>query len=360
VLVAEGEPWKTKRQALQPNFLPKPSAALVPAMAACASRALAAWRPGPWPVEEALTTLTMEVIAQMAFSGDIAAEAPAAAQALHDVSVAANREFYWPFNPPRWLPWQRAKRQGMALLDDLVGRQITARLQTPRATWPDDLLARLLALHEADPATWPLSAVRDECMTTFLAGHETAAATLTWWMWCMAANPQAQQQAREEVQTLLAGRAPAAQDMAALPYLQATLQETMRLYPAAPVLIGRRATRPITLGGWQIPARTLFLVPVQLMQHDERWFPEPHAFRPGRFLGETHSAPRGAYMPFGTGPRICLGQHLVMAEMTVIAAMVLQRYELAPLPDTPAPQPVMNVTLRPRQPLRLQLAALPL
>lgn len=359
VLIAEGETWRAKRHTLQPNFLPKPSAALVPSIAQSTAKALSAWQPGAWPVEQALTTLTMEVIARMVFSSDIAAEAPAAAQALHDVSVAANGEFYWPFNPPRWLPAQRAKHRGMAFLDGLVGRQIASRLQLPRDAWPDDLLTRLLALHETDPAAWPLHAVRDECMTTFLAGHETAAATMTWWMWCMAANPQAQQAARAEVRHCLAGRAPSAADIGALPYLNATLQETMRLYPAAPVLISRRATAPITLGGWRFPARTLFTIPVQLMQHDARWFPDPQAFDPGRFVaGASQTAPRGAHMPFGTGPRICLGQHLVMAEMTVIAAMVLQRFELAPLPGMAPPRPVMNVTLRPRQPLRLQLSKL--
>lgn len=357
VLIAEGDTWRAKRHTLQPHFLPKPSAALVPAIAACARRALASWHSGPWPVEQHLTTLTMEVIARMVFSCDIADDAPAAAQALHDVSVAANGEFYWPVNPPRWLPSQRAKHRGMAFLNNMIERQIAARLHLPRDSWPDDLLARLLALHGTDPAAWPLSAVRDECMTTFLAGHETAAATMTWWMWCMAANPTAQQAARAEVQQRLADRPPSSDDLAALPFLGATLQETMRLYPAAPVLISRRSTAPITLGGWQLPARTIFTVPVQLLQQDARWFPEPHAFRPERFMAHAQQAPRGAYMPFGTGPRICLGQHLVMAEMTVIAAMVLQRFDLAPLPGMAAPRPVMNVTLRPAQPLHLQLSA---
>ena len=174
----------------------------------------------------------------------------------------------------------------------------------------------------------------------------------------MAANPDAQRQARDEVRRVLGTRAPQAADVAALPYLTATLQETMRLYPAAPVLLSRRSTAPITLGGWQIPARTIFTVPVQLMQHDARWFPEPLAFRPERFAPGAYDGPRGAYMPFGTGPRICLGQHLVMAEMTVVAAMLLQRFALEPLPGAAPPVPAMNVTLRPREPLRLQLIPL--
>jgi cytochrome P450 len=98
-------------------------------------------------------------------------------------------------------------------------------------------------------------------------------------------------------------------------------------------------------------------VPLQLMHHDARWFPEPQAFRPERFADGAPAIPRGAFMPFGTGPRVCLGQHLALAEMTVIAAMFLQRYSL----DVPAgmapPQPVHNITLRPQTPLMLRLAA---
>lgn len=370
VLIAEGAPWRAKRQALQPAFSPKTAQAFVPDMVQAAQAALAAWPDSApaWPVEHALTSLTMDVIARMVFSNGIGATAGQAAQALHDVSIAANAEFFWPASWPDWMPWKRKKRQALRLLDRLVGDQISARLRLPEDTWPDDLLTRLLAAHRADPAAWPLDAVRDECMTAFLAGHETAAATLTWWAWCMAANPAAQTEAQREVHAVLQGRAPAAADLPSLRYLTQTLQETMRLYPAAPVLLTRRATAPITLGPWQLPARTLFMIPVQLMQQDERWFPEPQAFRPERFAPKARSgsdaspaqeAPRGAFMPFGAGPRICLGQHLVMAEMTVIAAMILQRHTLDVPPGMAAPTPVMNVTLRPQSALQLALCALP-
>ena len=99
-------------------------------------------------------------------------------------------------------------------------------------------------------------------MTAFLAGHETTAATLTWWAWCMAANPAAHDTAGREAQAALEGRPPAAQDLPALAYLGATLHETLRLYPAAPVLLSRRSTQPLTLGGWELPAGTMFMVPL--------------------------------------------------------------------------------------------------
>jgi cytochrome P450 len=253
------------------------------------------------------------------------------------------------------MPWKSTKRRALGILDRLIGRHIQARLALPRGEWPGDVLSRLLALHHEDPAAWPLKAVRDECMTAFMAGHETSAATLTWWAWCMAANPAAQATARQEVDRVLQGRAPAADDLPALVYLTQSLQETLRLYPAAPVLLSRRSLRPITLGGWQLPARTMFTVPVQLMHHDPRWFPDPQAYRPERFAPDAPEIPRGAFMPFGTGPRVCLGQHLAMAEMTAIAAMFLQRFAVTVPDGMEAPEPVFNITLRPGQPLRLEL-----
>jgi len=95
------------------------------------------------------------------------------------------------------------------------------------------------------------------------------------------------------------------------------------------------------------------------MHHDARWFPEPLAFRPERFAADAPAVPRGAFMPFGTGPRVCLGQHLALAEMTVLAAQFLQRYTVAVPAGMAPPQPVFNITLRPQTPLTLRLAARP-
>jgi len=361
VLTAEGPLWRARRQALQPGFAPKPVQSFVPAIAAAAHTALARWRVdgARFPVESAFTSLGMDVILRMLFSSDIDADARLAEHAVHTVSVAANKEMYWPASWPDAMPWKRSKRAAMALLRGLIERHVAARLASARADWPDDLLTRLLTLHQAHPADWSLRAVRDECMTAFLAGHETAAATLTWWAWCMAANAQAQAAARDEVDAVLQGRQVGPQDLPALAQLTRTLQETLRLYPAAPVLLSRRARQPITLGGWQFPARTMFMVPLGLMQRDARWFPEPDAFRPERFADAAPAIERGAFMPFGAGPRVCLGQHLALAEMTVIAAMFLQRFAVSAPAGMAPPEPVFNITLRPRDPLQLVLAPVP-
>lgn len=355
VLVAEGEAWRDKRHALQPSFSPRAVQSFSPTIAAAIEQALDQWpaRDANWPIESALTSLTMEVILRMTFSSGIGSDVRMAENAIRVTSAAANAEFYWPASSPDWVPWKRAKRRAIADLKGLIERHLQARLSMPRDGWPDDLLTRLVSLHEADPSAWPLQAVRDECMTTFLAGHETTAATLGWWAWCMASNPKAQAAARDEVRLVLEGRAPTAQNLPSLGYLTQTIKETLRLYPVAPILISRRSTQPISLGAWQFPSRTLFMLPVYLLHHDPRWFPEPEAFRPERFAPDAPELPRGAYMPFGTGPRVCLGQHLAMAEMAAIAAMLLQRFELS-IPDgMTAPRSVLNVTLRPEKPMHL-------
>ncbi|WP_244886571.1 cytochrome P450 [Chromobacterium amazonense] len=362
VLVAEGEAWQRKRMALHPEFSRQAAHSFVPALTEIMDRAYAAWpqTDANWPIEQAFTSLGMELIVGMAFSDGMERdEARRTEQACRALMAQADAEFYHPWSWPDWMPWQRARRQAQAQLDQLIERRLLQRLAMPLANRPDDLLSRLLRLHNDDQANWPLSAVRAECKTAFLAGHETVASTLTWWAWCMASHPDAQHAARAEVVETLGDAPPAASELPALRYLSQTLQETMRLYPAAPVLISRRASCPVTLGHWRFPAGTLFLVPVQLMHHDARWFPEPRAFRPERFRLDGDSKVAGACQPFGSGPRVCLGQHLAQTEMTLAAAMLLQRFYLS-VPDgmTP-PQAVLHVTQRPAQPLRLALRRAP-
>lgn len=367
VFVAEGATWQRKRSALVPSFSAKAVQSFVETIAAATDRALSQWPAigsgdrtaggADWPIESAITSLAMDVILQLLFSSTVGEDAPEAERAVHACLEAANAELFWPASWPDWMPWKREKRHGLATLRTLVDRHIAQRLSRPDDQWPQDLLTRLLQLHRADAAGWPLEAVRDECLTIFVAGHETTAATLTWWAWCMASNPEAQATARAEVRDRLADRAPDADDLAGLHYLRQTIEETLRLHPAAPLLLTRRMIQSVDLGPWHVPARTLVLVPLQLMHHDPRWFPDPLAFRPERFGPDAPAVPRGAWTPFGAGPRVCLGQHLAMTEMTVIAARLLRRFELSVPAGAASPEPVLAISLRPKSALRLRVKA---
>lgn len=159
------------------------------------------------------------------------------------------------------------------------------------------------------PAPCSLQEVFDQCLVSFQAGHETTATALTWWSALLLAHPAAARRARAEVDAVLGGAPPGPGDMHRLPWLQATLKEALRLYPPTTALMTRRCTAPLRPGGHTLPARTMLRVTVWAIHRDPRWFPAPDTFRPERFLPDAPPPPRGAYLPFGLGPRACIGQH---------------------------------------------------
>ncbi|QPF71980.1 cytochrome P450 [Roseateles sp. DAIF2] len=364
VLVAEGAAWQRQRRLLQPAFAPRQVEAFAPRMAEAAEAALARWpaRDAQFPFEAAMTQLTMEVILRSLFSRADEAPSRAAAQAVHRLGQIGMSEMYWPVSAPLWAPWKAGKRRALATLDALIhGELARRRREPPPADAPADLLQMLLALRDGEADERPAlseRALRDECMTIFLAGHETSASALTWWGWCMTAHPQAQARAAAEVLAQLGPtRAPTMADLPRLPWLTACIKETLRLYPPAPALLTRRSIAPLTIGGHELPPGATIRLTPGVIQRDPRWFEEPEAFRPERFDPASGHAeiPRGAWLPFGAGPRVCLGSHFALTEITLIAALILQRHELHPQPGAPAPRPVLNITLRPEQALRLAL-----
>ncbi|MCV2358148.1 cytochrome P450 [Paucibacter sp. TC2R-5] len=357
VLVAEGAAWSEKRRMLQPGFGPKRVVGFAAAMVAAGSEGLASWHEQAQldlDFEQAMTHLTMDVILRTLFSSSATAEARLAEDAVRVLSIEGMREMYWPKSAPLWAPWKAGKRHAMKALDGLIRGHIAARRGLKGAA-PDDLLNMLMQLRHEDGQALSDTELRDECMTIFLAGHETSAAALTWWGWCMAANPAAAALARAEVDRVLTGRTPCFDDLAALPYLTQTIKETLRLYPAAPALMSRRTTAAIEIAGLTVPAGALIRLTPGVTQRDARWFPEPESFKPERFAADAAEIPRGAYLPFGAGPRVCLGSHFAQTEISLIAALLLQRFELQRIPGSAAPEPVLHITLRPKQALRLRL-----
>ncbi|MDR7269903.1 cytochrome P450 [Pelomonas saccharophila] len=357
VLVTEGPTWQRQRRMLMQAFTPKRVAGYAALMTEAAVAGLDAVRDGEVAMDELFSHLTMDVISRTLFSTPIGGDTAAAAHAVQVLSETALAEMFWPFTLPDWLPLpgKAAKRRANKLMHGLLGSHVNARRASSENK--SDLLGMLMALRdEATGEALSAQEVYDQCMVSFQAGHETSATALLWWSWLLAAHPEAQARARAEVDAVLAGRVPTSDDASALPFLSATLKEAMRLYPPVAGILTRRLTREITLGGVRLPARTLVRVTPWLLHRDPRWWPDaPLAFKPERFLpGAAHEIPRGAYIPFGLGPRVCLGQHFAVLEMTLIAALVLQRFELNPVGQA-APKPRMAVTLRPDGGLRLNL-----
>lgn len=360
LLVTEGEQWRRQRRMLQPAFGPKRFDAYARQMTAAMADAFDAMPDAaPLDFEHAMNMLTADLILRTMFGTGFAGDAGGVERAVRTLVEAGYREMFLPFALPAWLPYpgRAAKRGAMHLLDGLIRAQVAARRASHVER--DDLLGMLLAAQdeEGEGATLGDEEVRDQLMTAFLAGHETTAAALTWAGWALAAHPEVAARAAQEVDRVLGGRMPAHADIAQLHYLGLVVKEVLRLYAPSPGLLARRAVEDVQIGAWLIPAGSVVSIMTVIPHHDPRWFPEPLRFDPLRFDGEAGKAiPRGAYLPFGAGPRVCIGNSFAMVEITLALAMLLQRFTLRPAPGQGEPQARMGVTQRPAGGLRLALA----
>jgi cytochrome P450 len=194
--------------------------------------------------------------------------------------------------------------------------------------------------------------IRDECITIMLAGHETTANAMSWFFYLMAENPDARDKMLAEIDDALGGRRPTADDLSRLPWTTACLQESQRYYSAV-WIIAREAVGDDVIDGHHIRPGTTVLIPIHHIHHDERWWPDPETFDPNRFIGDgVKDRPRSAYLPFGGGRRICIGQSFALMEMVLMAAIMSQRFTF----DVQHNHPVeleATLTLRPRHGLRV-------
>ena len=197
--------------------------------------------------------------------------------------------------------------------------------------------------------------LHDQTMVMFQAGHETTATAMTWWSGLIARHPDVAERIHAEVDAVLRGQTPTPATLQQMPWLQASLKEAMRLYPPAAVLMTRRAIKDVKVGPWTLPKGQLIAFTPFVIQRDPRWFESPSEFKPERFLPGAPDIPRGVWMPFGTGPRVCIGQHFALLEMGLIAAMLMQRFRLEWPGCEPWPEGDLAVTLRPAQAIRLKL-----
>lgn len=228
----------------------------------------------------------------------------------------------------------------MRSLDAAVDAVIVDRIAHP--TDDNDLLN---ALFRADGGTWPRQRVRDEALTFMLAGHETAAAAMSWFWYLMALNTNARDQMLDEIDNVIGDRRPCADDLNALPWTTACVLESQRYF--APVwLIGRKAIEDDVIGGHRIRRGTTVIIPVHHLHHDQRWWPDPERFDPHRFL-RVKSRHRSAYIPFGGGRRVCIGQSFAMMEMVLIAAVMSRRHTFDLKPGHPV-ELEAHITLRPK------------
>jgi cytochrome P450 len=365
LLVEEGESWLRNRRLMQPVFHRHRLAAFANEMADAASEIADAWgeaaRAGrPVDVAPSMLRATLRIVGRTLFSTDLSVASARLGGVVRTTFEHANRKVSFPFTIPDRIPTPRNRRflAARATLDEIVYGLIAERRRAGEraraGSGGADLLGMLLDACDAETGErMSERQVRDEALTLMLAGHETTAAALAWTWDLLARNADAARLMRTELDRVLGGRRPTADDVPRLPYTRAVVDETLRLFPPAWV-IPRRAAAEETIDGRRLPDGSLVLVSPWVTQRREDVWSEPTRFRPERFLpgGEAATAPAFAYYPFGGGARQCIGNHFALMEAVIVLATIAQRVELHATGTPPVPDPTF--TMRPRGPLPMR------
>ena len=360
LLTDEGDSWAAHRATLNPTFARRHLNEMVDLMIAPIERVTADVVPQvEFDMHATMVEATLRVVANALFSQDFGP----LVHSMNDLATRGLRRTekfgrlgLWGlmprtvYNALMWCTFSgvplpppfRESQQITLALDDAVNAVLDDRVAHPTAS--ADLLN---VLFSADDGTWPRKRVRDEALTFMLAGHETTANAMSWFFYLMARNPDAREKMLAEVDDVLGGRRPGADDLSRLPWTTACLLESQRCFSAV-WIIAREAIEDDVIDGHHIRPGTTVLIPIHHIHHDERWWPDPETFDPRRFIGDAiKNRPRSAYLPFGGGRRICIGQSFALMEMVLMAAIMSQRFTFDVCHDHPV-ELEATLTLRPK------------
>ena len=346
LLTAEGDNHKRHRKLLAPAFAPKRLAAYGDHMVEETRRQCASWGAGKLvDLSHEMMEMTLAIAGKTLFGADVRSDARTVGDGLEMAMRSMVQSLTSPIQAPyEWpLPRHVKMRRAVKMLDEVVYRLIAdgRRSGTDRG----DVLSMLLLAQDEEGGMTDRE-VRDEVMTLMLAGHETTANALTWTWYELGRNPDALAKLVAEVDHVLGGRAVTADDLPALPWTAAVIDESMRLHPPA-YQTGRETKQDITLGGHAIPAGSIVAINIRGIHRRADYFPAPLAFRPERMFAEAKKArPRHHYLPFGAGPRVCIGSHFALMEAQLALATMAQQAKVHTLATRVEPEPL--VTLRPR------------
>ena len=348
LLTNEGDDWRRQRRLVQPAFHHDRIADYARIMVDATLERMAGWSDGePKDVRAEMTSITFRVVARTLFDAEVAEDAAEIAAAFDTGIEEIARRIRQPVLLPDWVPTtgNRRYRSAVRRMDRLVYRIIDEHRDGRDR---GDLLSALLQVTDEDGRPMSDRQLRDETITMLLAGHETTALALTWTWWLLSQHPDAVARLEEEVDML--GRPPTVADLSRLGYTERVVRETLRLFPPA-YSFGREALADDEILGWPVRAGTTLFVFPWVLHRDPRFFPDPLRFDPDRWTDAFERAlPRHAYLPFGSGPRMCIGREFARMELALIVAAVAQRYRLewGAVP----PVPMASITLRPTGGLR--------
>jgi cytochrome P450 len=348
----EGEFWRRQRKLAQPAFHHQRIEAYGATMVQQTQELLAGWRTGETrDIAHEMTKVTLGIVNKTLFNVDVRAQADHIGALMTTILTAANDRING-YNPIWGRILQTKQRREAAAIGELFAI-IEAIIAEHRRHGGDtgDLLSMLLAARDDDGNPMSEKQLRDEVITLFIAGHETTANALAWSFYLVAQHPAVEAKLLAEL-AHLNGRTPSVRDLEQLPYSEQVVKEAMRLYPPAGG-ITRQPIQDLELGGYPIAQGSTITVATYVMHHDPKLFPDAERFDPDRFTPENEAKlPRYAYLPFGSGPRVCIGNSFAMLEARLILLTVLQQFslQLAPGQTVRAEQ---VFTLRPRGGLKL-------
>lgn len=360
LLTSEGETWRRHRRVMAPSFDPRSVASYGPLMTEHTAAMLAGWdrlsNGAELMLDQAMMRLTLDIIAQAMFSADAADIADLVATGAERYQVEVRPTLFDLMPLPPWIPRLRSMKLAKRIFSDF-DLKIDRMMAERRAGTIErqDLLARLLAARDEETGTGlSTQEIRDQIITIFMAGHETTSLALTWTLYLLSQHPGVEAKLHEELTTVVGDRTPRAEDVPHLRYARMIIDETLRLYPPAHTL-SREAIAADEICGRSIPPRSvIYVVPWVLHRHRKLW-ERPERFEPERFSPERSAGRhRFAYVPFGAGPRICIGAAFAITEAILILGTIVQRYRLRLKPGHPV-EPRGLITLRPRHGMAMVL-----
>jgi cytochrome P450 len=360
ILTAEGDRWRAQRRATAPLFRREQLLDFLPVMIAAAERTRDRWLSYPAASEidvtREMTRTTLDIVLATMLSASGASNPHRIERAIADYLESTSWVMALTIlGAPRWVPYPGMRKAARAR--DFL-KQFVVDL-TNEITYSEvfrkDLMSLLIRAN--DPQTGRLMSetdVRENILTFVMAGHETTALTLTWTFYLLSLHPQIEERVRSEIATVTGGTPVRGEHIDSLRYTQQVIQEAMRLYPPAPLIV-REARRVLQLGTETIGPGTFVYVPVYAVHRHEEFWDRPDLFDPDRFTPEAiKTRDRYVYLPFGAGPRICVGMSFALMEATAVLAVLLSSLRLRLRPDY-IPQPKLRITLRPANGMPMRL-----
>jgi cytochrome P450 len=355
LVLADDSFHRQQRKLIQPAFHHKRIEGYAQTMVDCVKKMLSRWRVNDRVnVEDEMLSLTLGIVSKALLSADVEDETNSVAEAMAIFQKTVGLELRGAFVLPDWLPisHKREMKRAIRTLNAVIHKIIAEHRQSGQDK--GDLLSMLMTASTDEGGRMSDGQLRDEVMTIFMAGHETTASLLTWVLCMVSQHPQVMARLRQEVDEVITGDAVELSGLRNLTYTDMVLKETARLYPPF-WLTSRTPIEDVSLGGYTIPRGSMVFICPYLLQRNAQYFREPDRFLPERFAGDGEKQiPHCAYLPFGAGSRICVGQQFGMMEAKIALAMIVKEYSFQ-LASQKNVEVLGRVTLRPREPVYMKV-----